>query len=169
MMETFSHHPDYYEFGMEGQEINYYEYGLQNSRGFRALKVWLSFQLLGKNGFVQLIEKDIHLSRLLLEKMSSYPAIIPYMNSLSITTFSYVPTHIQGKEEDHLDNLNELNKKILQDVQKSGEAFISNAQVNGRYLLRACLVNFRTREKDLDILLELIAKIGAALEKYQEG
>jgi len=162
MVETFSHHPEYYEFGMEGQEINYYEYGMQNSRGFRGLKVWLAFQLLGKNGFTELIEKDIHLSRLLLEKMSSYPAIIPYMNSLSITTFSYVPSHIQGNEEDHMDYLNELNKKILQDVQKSGEAFISNAMVNERYFLRACLVNFRTREKDLDILLDLVEKYGAS-------
>ena len=165
MIETFSHHPDYYEFGMEGKEINYYEYGFQNSRGFRALKVWLSFQLLGKNGFINLIEKDIHLSRLLVEKMSMYPAIIPFMNSLSITTFSYIPEHIQGKEEDHQDYLNDLNKKILQEVQQSGEAFISNAMINGKYLLRACLVNFRTREEDLDILLDLISKIGKTFER----
>ena len=147
---------------MEGKEINYYEYGLQNSRGFRALKVWLAFQLLGKNGFIKLIEKDIHLSRLLIQKMSKHPAIIPFMNSLSITTFSYIPKHIQGKEEDHQDYLNDLNKKILQEVQKSGEAFISNAMINGKYLLRACLVNFRTREEDLDILLDLVEKLGAS-------
>jgi glutamate/tyrosine decarboxylase-like PLP-dependent enzyme len=167
MLETFSHHPDYYEFGMEGREINYYEYGFQNSRGFRALKVWLSFQLLGKKGFVKLIEKDIHLSRLLVEKMKRYPAIVPFMNNLSITSFSYIPEYIQGKEEAHQDNLNELNKKILQEVQNSGKAFISNALVNGRYLLRACLVNFRTREKDLDILLDLVNKFGAVLEGQQ--
>ena len=147
LIETFSHHPDYYEFGMEGQEINYYEYGLQNSRGFRALKVWLSFRLLGKNGFIKLIEKDIRLSRLLVEKMSSYPAMVPYMNNLSITTFSYIPAHIQGNEEPHLDYLNELNKKILLAVQNSGEAFISNAMVNDRYLLRACLVNFEKQKR----------------------
>jgi len=166
MMETFSHHPDYYEFGMESQEINYYEYGLQNSRGFRALKVWLSFQILGKKGFINLIEKDIQLSRLLVEKMSRYPTILPFMNNLSITTFSYVPLHIQGSEEKHLEYLNELNKKILQDIQKSGEAFISNALVKGRYLLRTCLVNFRTKEADLDILLDLITKFGAEVESY---
>lgn len=165
MLETFSHHPDYYEFGMEGREINYYEYGLQNSRGFRALKVWLSFQLLGKDGFIKFIEKDIRLSRLLVDKMSRYPAIIPYMNNLSITTFSYVPPPIQGKEEQHLDDINDLNKKILQAVQKSGKAFISNAMVNGRYLLRTCLVNFRTKEADLDILLDLIVAFGTAFEK----
>jgi len=163
MLETFSHHPDYYEFDMEGKEINYYEYGLQNSRGFRALKIWLSFQLLGRNGFIKLIEKDIHLSRLLVEKMSRYPNLIPYMNSLSITTFIYVPKQIQGKEEDHQDYLNDLNKQILQEVQKSGEAFISNAMINGKYLLRACLVNFRTREEDLDILLDLVDKFGATV------
>jgi glutamate/tyrosine decarboxylase-like PLP-dependent enzyme len=169
MLETFSHHPDYYEFGMEGKEINYYEYGLQNSRGFRALKVWLSFQILGKNGFIKLIEKDIHLSRLLVEKMSRYSAIIPFMNSLSITTFSYIPEHFQGNEEDHQDYLNDLNKKILQEVQKSGEAFISNAMINGKYLLRACLVNFRTREEDLDILLDLTSKIGKTFEGETEA
>ena len=169
LMETFSHHPDYYEFDMEGQEINYHEYGMQNSRGFRALKVWLSFRLLGKNGFIKLIEKDIRLSRLLVDKMSSYPAMVPYMNNLSITTFSYIPAHIQGNEEPHLDYLNELNKKILLAVQNSGEAFISNALVNDRYLLRACLVNFRTKEADLDLLLDLIVAFGASLEKEMAG
>ena len=165
LLETFSHHPDYYEFGMEGKEINYHEYGLQNSRGFRALKVWLSFRLLGKQGFIKLIEKDIQLSRRLVEKMSRYPVIKPFMNNLSITTFSYVPEHIQGKEDHHMVYLNELNKKILMAVQNSGDAFISNAVVKNRYLLRACLVNFRTREQDLDVLLDLVRTLGEKLER----
>jgi glutamate/tyrosine decarboxylase-like PLP-dependent enzyme len=107
----------------------------------------------------------MHLSRLLVEKMKRYPAIVPFMNNLSITSFSYIPENIQGIEEKHQDYLNDLNKKILQEVQNSGKAFISNALVGGRYLLRACLVNFRTREKDLDILLELVSEYGAAMEE----
>ena len=163
LRSTFSHHPAYYEFGTQVQEIDYHEYGLQNSRGFRALKVWLAFKLLGRNGFIKLIDKDIELSRLLFSKIADYQNIYAYSNFLSITTFRYMPEKFYGMEEEKREEINELNKEILQKIFKSGKAFVSNAYVDDVYLLRACLVNFRTREKDLDMLLEMVNDFGTKL------
>jgi hypothetical protein len=59
--------------------------------------------------------------------------------------------------------VNSLNKAILAKVQNSGRAFVSNAIVNGDYLLRACVVNFRTTESDIDSVVGIISEIGKPL------
>src|ERR1017187_6534977 len=61
MRNAFAYHPVYYHFGVEA--INYVDLGPQNSRGFRALKVWLALQQVGRDGYVQMISDDIRLSR----------------------------------------------------------------------------------------------------------
>lgn len=163
LRDTFSHNPAYYEFGKQDFEIDYHEYGLQNSRGFRALKVWLAFNYLGKNGMTALIDKDIELSRLLYSKVEDHPRIETFSNYLSITTFRFVPQKFNSDAEAHLDEINELNKAILQKLFESGKVFVSNAYVNKMYLLRACLVNFRTSENELDLLLSLVDHYGKEL------
>jgi aromatic-L-amino-acid/L-tryptophan decarboxylase len=69
LIDTFSSHPVYYNFGSNDEEpaLNYYEHGLQNSRGFRALKVWMALQHIGKKGYISMIREDIELSELLFE------------------------------------------------------------------------------------------------------
>ncbi|RPI42016.1 MAG: aspartate aminotransferase family protein, partial [Bacteroidetes bacterium] len=93
LVDTYSSHPVYYNFssGGEGQELNYYEYGLQNSRGFRALKVWLTLQHAGKTGFTTMIAEDIRLSRLLFDLADKHPDLEAVTHSLSIATFRFVP------------------------------------------------------------------------------
>jgi hypothetical protein len=60
--------------------------------------------------------------------------------------------------------LNELNQRLLTAVEKSGEAFLSNAVVNGRFLLRACIVNFNTQLEDVEALPPLVARLGRAVD-----
>ena len=60
--------------------------------------------------------------------------------------------------------LNKLNEELLNDLQKGGEAFISNAVVEGKYLLRACIVNFRTTLPDVEALPEIVIRLGRALD-----
>ncbi len=61
--------------------------------------------------------------------------------------------------------LNELNEALLDQVQRSGEAFVSNAVVHGRYVLRACIVNFHTERQDVEALLEIVARLGRKLDR----
>jgi glutamate/tyrosine decarboxylase-like PLP-dependent enzyme len=64
LRDAFSYHPPYYNFDEDSTaSINYYEYGPQNSRGFRALKVWLALRQAGHEGYVDMISDDIHLAQ----------------------------------------------------------------------------------------------------------
>lgn len=166
LLETFSHHPAYYNF--EGTEddppINYHEYGLQNSRGFRALKVWLGLRHVGRDGYVQMIGDDIALARALYEAVGTHPELEAATQHLSITTFRFVPQDLPNDPTTVGPYLNDLNEKLLNRLQRSGEAFVSNAVVEGKYLLRACIVNFRTTLSDVEALPEIVIRLGRILD-----
>jgi glutamate/tyrosine decarboxylase-like PLP-dependent enzyme len=166
MVETFSHHPSYYNF--EGRQedpfINYYEFGLQNSRGFRALKVWLGLRQVGRDGYVQMIGDDIALSKALFSVVGTYPELQAVTQNLSITTFRFVPLDLPNAPTEVETYLNKLNEELLNLIQKSGEAFISNAVIEGKYLLRACIVNFRTTLSDVEALPEIVVRLGNKLD-----
>jgi aromatic-L-amino-acid decarboxylase len=162
LIETYSSHPVYYNFSNNDEDpvLNYYEYGLQNSRGFRALKVWLSLQQVGRSGYEQMIKEDIALSKLLFDKAKDHPELEAVTQSLSIATLRYVPLAYQHDTESNHDLLNKLNEALLNDLQQGGEVFLSNAVVQGKYCLRGCIVNFRTSQKDIEEIIEIIVREG---------
>ncbi len=166
LLETFSHHPVYYNFeGAEGDPpINYHEYGLQNSRGFRALKVWLGLRHVGRDGYVKMIGDDIALARALYKAVDAHPELEVATQHLSITTFRFVPLGLSGDPAAVESYLNDLNEELLNRLQRSGEAFVSNAVVDGKYLLRVCIVNFRTTLSDVEALPEIVVRLGRKLD-----
>jgi aromatic-L-amino-acid decarboxylase len=166
LVETFSHHPAYYNFDgvQEDPPINYYEFGLQNSRGFRALKVWLALRQVGRDGYIQMIGNDIALAQALHQVVGTYPELQAVSQNLSITTFRFVPQDLPDASTEVEAYLNELNEKLVNQLQKSGEAFVSNALVDGTYLLRACIVNFRTTLSDIEALPEIVMRLGRKLD-----
>ena len=153
LIATFSSHPEYYNFS--NADHNFYEFGLQNSRGFRALKVWLALKQIGKNGYIQMINEDIDLSKMLFEKSNNHPELEAVSHSLSIATFRYVPEEQLSEEY-----LYTLNEELVNDLQAGGELFVSNAIIQNKYCLRACIVNFRTSEKDINEMIEIIIQEG---------
>ena len=167
MADTFSYHPSYYKFDdtSEGLPLNYYEIGPQNSRGFRALKVWMALRQAGKNGYQRMIAEDIHLAKTLYQLVDEAPDLEAHTHSLSITTFRYVPLDLNLSNDEREAYLNRLNTELLTDLQDSGEAYISNAVLGDKYLLRSCIVNFRTSMKDIEALPEIITRIGRAVDK----
>jgi glutamate/tyrosine decarboxylase-like PLP-dependent enzyme len=100
MRDAFAYHPPYYHFGVEA--INYFDLGPQNSRGFRALKVWLALQQVGREGYVQMISDDIRLSRVMYDRVSQSTELEALTQGLSITTFRYVPSDLK-REDGNLD------------------------------------------------------------------
>ncbi len=166
LQATFSHHPTYYNFdgSQEDPPINYHEFGLQNSRGFRALKVWLALRQVGRAGYMQMIGDDIALAKALAAELSMYSELQAMTQSLSITTFRFVPGDLPNDPPAVAAYLNKLNAELLNRLQKSGEAFVSNAVVDGNYLLRACIVNFRTTLADVQALPEIVLRLGRAVD-----
>ena len=169
LRDTFAYHPPYYHFGSEA--LNFVDLGPQNSRGFRALKVWLALRHAGREGYVRMIRDDIALSEQLYREVDAHPELQALTQHLSITTFRYVPPDLRagiGTEaaEPHLDA---LNRALLDRIQNSGEAFVSNAVIDGIYALRACIVNFNTRAADIAALPEIVVRIGREVDVSLRG
>ncbi|HEX9564190.1 MAG TPA: aminotransferase class V-fold PLP-dependent enzyme [Gemmatimonadaceae bacterium] len=165
LIDAFSFHPEYYDFGDRGGEVptNYHELGPQNSRGFRALKVWLGLRQSGREGYVRLIRDDIALTQALHEAVAAHPELEALTCSLSISTFRYVPAELREQRDEHEVYLNELNAALVTRLQSGGEMFVSNAVIGGRYALRACLVNFRTERSDVLAAPGIVARAGRQL------
>jgi len=162
LRDAFAYHPPYYHFGVEA--INYFDLGPQNSRGFRALKVWLAIQQVGRSGYERMIADDIRLAQLLFERVSTYPDLERLTQSLSIATFRFVPSDLQRMTKPAESYLEQLNRELLTRLQNSGEAYVSNAIVRGKFALRACIVNFRTSSADIEALPPLVVRLGKEID-----
>jgi aromatic-L-amino-acid decarboxylase len=162
LRDAFAYHPPYYLFGTEA--INYFDFGPQNSRGFRALKVWLALQQVGRDGYVQMLSDDIRLSRELFERVRKHLSLEAFTQSLSIATFRYVPTDLDLAGQEVQRYLDELNRELLTRLQSGGEAYLSNAVIDGKFALRACIVNFRTSLADIEALLPLVIQLGKEVD-----
>jgi aromatic-L-amino-acid decarboxylase len=129
------------------------EFTIQQTRGFKALKLWMVLQQIGVEGYRELITHDIEMSRLLQAKIRARADFeLVAAGSLSITCFRYNPSGTV--------DVNKLNKQLAEIVQREGEAYLTTTELNGQTVLRACIVNFRTMEADLDRLLNAIADAG---------
>lgn len=153
MRATFSLVPAYLQ--EDRAEPWFSEYGLQQTRGFRALKVWLSIQHYGLDGYRQMITQDINTAYDLRRKLfarSDFEVVTA--GPLSVTCFRYVPA---GVPEDMLDD---LQRQIVAWTNASARAFITTTMIDGKVVVRACHVNFRTTSEDLDVLLDTLAEAG---------
>ena len=161
---AFSYHPPYYHF--EERATNYVDYGPQNSRGFRALKVWLALRHVGAAGYRRMISEDIRLSRAMAEAVRRSPDLQCMTQDLSITTFRYVPADLRARLGDEAveAHLDALNRELVDRLQRGGEAFLSNAVIHGRYVLRACIVNFHTSLEDVEAVPAIVVRIGRMLD-----
>jgi glutamate/tyrosine decarboxylase-like PLP-dependent enzyme len=161
---AFAYHPAYYQF--EERATNYVDFGPQNSRGFRALKVWLALRQVGAAGYRKMISDDIRLSRAMAAAVRRYPELQFMTQGLSITTFRYVPADLQNSlGQDLIENyLDALNQELVDRIQRGGEAFVSNAVIRGRYVLRACIVNFHTGAVDVEAVPEIAVRLGRTVD-----
>ena len=161
---AFAYHPAYYQF--EERATNYVDFGPQNSRGFRALKVWLALRHVGAAGYRKMISDDIRLSRAMAAAVRRYPELQFMAQGLSITTFRYVPADLQNSLGQNLieNYLDALNQELVDRIQRGGEAFVSNAVIRGRYVLRACIVNFHTGAVDVDAVPEIAVRLGRTVD-----
>lgn len=135
----------------EDATFAYWDYGVELSRRFRALKVWLTLGYYGARRIAEAVSKDIALAAYLGELVSNaddFELLAPV--ELSICCFRYVPKNAQESD------LNQLNEKIMSAVQKGGRAYLSNATVNGKFALRACITNFRTTKADIEETLRVV-------------
>jgi aromatic-L-amino-acid decarboxylase len=114
-----------------------------------------------------MITDDIALARELYDRLADAPDFEVCTHSLSIVTFRFVPEAYRDRMDDSVakEYLNELNKALQARLEVSGELFVSNAVLEDRYLLRACIVNFRTSSKDIAEVPEIVSRHGRQVHR----
>ena len=165
--DTFAFHPPYYKFEGTADDppTNFHEWGPQNTRGFRALKVWATIRQVGREGYRRMIADDIALSRTMFDEVKKHSELEPLTQSLSIATFRYLPAELAARQREPAvaEYLNELNTALLARLQRDGNVYLSNAVIDGVFALRACIVNFRTEQDDARAVAREAVRAGAAL------
>ena len=142
------------------------EFGIQQSRGFRALKLWFALKQIGLEGYRQSIARDIMLARTLQQRLRGLPDFeLVAAGPLSVTCFRYAPTTLSGTEAD----CDRLNRKLLDVLQSDGDVFLTGTELAGRFVLRACIVNFRTTEQDVEALIEAVLTAGKRVRELDAG
>jgi glutamate/tyrosine decarboxylase-like PLP-dependent enzyme len=129
------------------------EFGIQQSRGFKALKLWMALRHAGLDGYREAIAHDIAMARALQQRLRAAEDFeLVSAGPLSVTCFRYAPPDLRERD----DEIDRLNRRVLDAVQRDGRVYLTGTELHGRLTLRACIVNFRTRESDLDELVETI-------------
>jgi aromatic-L-amino-acid/L-tryptophan decarboxylase len=160
---TFSLTPEYLAHAERGLAAGSYwfsDYGLQLSRGFRALKAWMSIKEHGADKFGQLIDQNIAQANYLaglVESNASLELMAPL--ELNIVCFRYNPG---GLDEA---TLNALNQELMIRMHEGGVALPSYTTLNGKYCLRAAIANHRTQASDLDLFVTEAVRVGQELQQ----
>jgi aromatic-L-amino-acid decarboxylase len=132
-------------------------HGPQFSRGFAALKVWISLLAHGRAAYGRRISHDAALARYLGELVTEHPDFeLMAAPQLSICCFRYRPAGWSDSEE----ALDRVNERLMTAIHADGRVYCSNAVIGGRFGLRACIVNFRTEAEDLERLLAVATELG---------
>lgn len=156
-LQTFTLTPEYLERAQRGVAAAdwLYDYGMQTSRGFRALKVWLSLQEHGIQKFGRLIDQNIAQAQYLTALVEGAPQLeLMTQTSINIVCFRYNPGQLDEAA------LKRINIEIMQQMQESGIAAVSDTTLRGKHCLRAAINNHRTQRADLHLLVAEVVQIG---------
>jgi aromatic-L-amino-acid/L-tryptophan decarboxylase len=164
--ETFSVIPEYLahsgERGLASGAFWFSEYGVQLTRGFRALKVWMSLKEHGVRKFGRLIQQNADQARYLAELVEETPQLeLTAPVELNIVCFRFWDPSLSDE------SANALNQELLVRLHESGIAVPTYTTLNGRYTLRACIINHRSTRADFDLLVQAVVRLGRDLLQEQ--
>ena len=144
--------------GLSGGLDSINNYGFELSRGFKALKVWMSLKEHGRAKYAALISQNNRQAAYLAELVEQHPNLeLTAPLSMSITCFRMIQPGWEEKA------LQELNKEILLRLQEEGIASPSSTILNGKYTLRVANTNQRTRMEDMDLLVKEVLRLGKSI------
>lgn len=163
LADTFRRFPEYLASDPESPFPGpawFAERGVELSRGFKALKVWMGWKAHGTRGYAAAIENDVRLAHFLSDEIDRRREIERLAETvLSIANFRWKPAAWNGSDSE----LDAVNRRIVNRLVSDGSFFLAPTVLKGRAALRVCIVNFRTREEDLLLLLDETDRIGREL------
>jgi aromatic-L-amino-acid decarboxylase len=161
--ESFGFRARYLQFKDEPGRVNLADRSPENTRPFRALKVWLALRTYGRKGYAAMLERNIRLAQYLERLVEAAPGLVlAAPRDLSIVNWRVEPAALAGDVE----RLERLQLAIIHELEARGVAIVSNAPLpGGGTALRACIVNFRTRPEDMEMLAAASRDIGEELAR----
>jgi aromatic-L-amino-acid/L-tryptophan decarboxylase len=146
--------------GLSAGDTWFSDYGVELSRGFKALKIWMTIKEHGYRKFGRMVTQNIEQVQYLKSLVLSHPELeLTAPAPLNILCFRYTGSI----KEDIV--LNMLNKELLLRLHESGVALPSYTTLHGKYSLRVANTNHRTVKQDFDILVDTVLQLGRELEK----
>ncbi len=153
LLHTFHREPEYYRVGEPDERpLHWYQYSIEGTRRFRALKLWLSWKHLGTQGFARLIEHTVDLARHFAARCrdDGFEVIEP---ELSVVCVRHVPDRSMTPE-----GLDEHQRNLQRALEVSGEGWLSTTTLRGRTWLRAGVVNYLSTEADADLVVAALVQ-----------
>jgi len=144
--------------GLSAGPIAFSQYGLELSRGFRALKVWFSLKEHGLKTYQVLVEQNVEQARYLGELITGDSRL----ELLAPIPLNVVCFRFKGDIENEA-RLRTVNNEILLRLQESGVAAPSSTVIAGRFAIRVAICNHRSRRKDFEILVREVVRLGEAI------
>jgi glutamate/tyrosine decarboxylase-like PLP-dependent enzyme len=169
LRKTFSTSASYLQNSLDTdyKGLDYFDYGPQMSRGFQALKVWMTIRQYGKKGYQKLLRQNIQCAKHLHELVERSADFLPVQApELFIYSFRFYPLALRESNDPEIDTyLDKLNQKIADEIMASGFAFIMTSKVKGRIVLRLSICSHRTTLHDIEAVFEKLGEIGKRLVK----
>lgn len=160
LSDTFKVISDYGKDEERGEEeVNFCDLGIQLTRRFRALKLWLSLKAFGLDAFRNAVTRGFNLARIAEATIARYPhceLVTPAQ--LGIVTFRYI-----GVGNLSLSRTNQLNREIIGKCIQEGFAMVSTTELKGKVVLRLCLINPQTMGADIEETIRMIVRFGDQL------
>ncbi len=143
--------PEYLRSAQDPRAVNFMEYAIPLGRPFRGLKLWYLMRSFGREGYQRLLREHIRWARWLAEQVDEHPSF----ERMAPTPFSLVCLRAKPAGADEAE-LNALNEKLLEAVNRTGEFFLSHTKLNGKLTIRVAIGNLRTSEDHVRRLWELL-------------
>lgn len=161
LYSAFNAEADYIENILdEVDELSPADLSLELTKHFRGLRLWLPLKLLGVAPFRAALAEKMKLARYFYEQIKSTPGfeVGPYPD-LSIVIYRYLPKRAKQDDAD------EFNHRLMQAIQKDGRIFISSTRVDGKLVLRAAILSYRTHLDEVAEAIDIIRRKARQLEQ----
>jgi len=155
LRRTYYKTAEYLEFGIDDDRFDISRHHFDLSRNAKAFKVWMSFKAYGAEAFAAMIAKDIELAEYLAARIiDSEDFELAAAGPLAIVCFRVV-----GNDGDDPAAIDRANAALLRSLEQDGRVFITGTVIDGRQVLRACIINHRMERADIDYLLMVIREV----------
>ncbi|HXY71794.1 MAG TPA: pyridoxal-dependent decarboxylase, partial [Actinomycetota bacterium] len=159
LIVAFHGDPEYYRStNPEDHPLNWYQYSLEGTRRFRALKLWFSWKHLGTDGLARLVERNLDLARFMSSRIAESDDFeaLPAAPDLSVVCFRHLPGGRAAAAATDPAVLDGHQDRLQRALEVSGAGWVSTTKLRGRTYLRAGFVNYMSTEDDVDAVLDAL-------------